>query len=397
MLKTLPRSNFCRVAIIYNHDFPSSVIADDEGILSNCDEPPSCLVQKSSFCEGLEARASVQSVAQSVHRALLNIGLIHVDVFPIKKLSAISKIISNRKHDLIFNLCETLDGDSRMEIEVAKLLERGRIPFTGNSAYTLERALSKFHSTTLLRQAHINVPESFLIKSLDELPTINFNQHRFILKPNEQDGSTGIEFSSVVNDQKELATQAKLLFENGQGPLIAQQYIDGREINLAIIGNKVNKFWNCSEIDFSKLPENLPKILNYSSKWIEESPEYKKTVGIRPELSSSLRNKIFEIGIKTAKALKISSYARLDLRIDSDENPYVIDINPNCDLDPTAGLARSASYNGLGHEALIFKIMEIAFENFTSPKNFLAPVFSLNPLPYLSAYRLKLQEQKNNL
>lgn len=357
-------TNLCKILIIYNNDFPESSAID----------------------LGIEARASIHFVSEKVHKALKNLGYLNIDRFPVQSLSEIKKILAEKEYHLIFNLCETLNGDSRMEIEVVKLLEKYNIPFTGNSSITLEASLGKFQSTALLKKSNINVPESYLLKSLKDIDQINFDKFNFILKPNEQDGSTGIEFCSVVKNKTELLAQAKYLFDNNQGPIIVQQYIEGREINLAIMGKFENEFWNCSEIDFSQLPDNVPKILNYSSKWIEDSFEYKKTFGVQPILTASLKKKIFEIGNRTAQALGIISYARLDLRLDKNENPFVIDVNPNCDLDPIAGLTRSASYNGISYEMLILKIVKNAFEKNTEST-------SLDFLNNLNPFHLFLENQ----
>ncbi len=380
MLRTTSLNDQCRISIIYNNDFPTT--SED---------------LKSNFCDGIEARASIHGVAHAVKKALRDIGFLNVNIFPIQTLGEIKQLLNASQTDLVFNLCETLNGESHMEIEVVKLLEQYKIPFMGNTSSTLERALGKFKSTALLKKATINVPDSFLLKNISDVEQIDFNRlnYKLILKPNEQDGSTGIEFSSVVKNQEELIKQAQFLIDNKQGPIIVQQYIEGREINLAVMGKSVNKFWNCSEIDFSKLSEGTPKILNYSSKWIEDSSEYKKTFGIRPTLSTTLRKKIFEIGNKTVRALDIASYARLDLRIDKDENPFVIDINPNCDLDPAAGLARSASYNSLSYETLILKIVENAFEKSSSLN--LDFLYKLNPLNFLVNNQLDLRKQKSNI
>ncbi|MBF0299582.1 MAG: ATP-grasp domain-containing protein [Oligoflexia bacterium] len=248
---------------------------------------------------------------------------------------------------------------SSYEIEVVKLLERYRVPFTGNSSIALHYSLDKFLCTSILRKNGVNAPYSVVIKSMSE---IDQYQYPFpcIVKPNQEDGSTGIDFHAVVDTKQKLYKQVHRLLSQYKRPVLVQRYIDGREINVSMIGNKPCKFWGVSEIDFSGYKDDCPKILNYSSKWLETSLEYKAAISVGPKLKFSTKNSVFELAKKTAEHLHISSYARIDMRLDEKERPYVIDVNPNCDLDPRAGFAKTFAFKGISYRELIYKIIDDA-------------------------------------
>lgn len=360
------------ILIIHNNDFPSVNGESAVDGSSESEEPPSCSASpEAGFDEsylGVLARASIVGVAKAVKESLNELGFLNVDVAPVNCLDEISNKLKSKKYDLVFNLCESLDGDSHMEIAIAKLLESFNIPFTGNSSHTLKIALSKFDCAKVLNDNGVSIPDTFVASSLRELDGFRFSKHAYIVKPNDQDGSTGINSSSVVHNKGELVKQVDILLHQYHSSALIQEYIAGREINVAILGGRSNEIINCTEIDFSGLDEKLPKILSYSAKWHTDSEEYKKTVSVCPEISSELRKRLYQETKKVMRAMKFSGYGRVDFRVNHVGEPYVIDVNPNCDLDPVAGLANAARYSGMTYTNLVGNILEIALENFENNK-----------------------------
>ncbi len=334
------------VAIIHNNDFPAPD-SDPDG---------------SFLC--IESKSSIVEVAGSVKRALMAQGFETVDIWPISNLHQVEELLQAEKYDLIFNICESLNDDAQMEIEIVKLLERYNVPFSGNNSQALKLALDKFGCNNILQQAGVIVPESHCITTISEVANLQLNNNVYIIKPNDQDGSTGIEFCSVAHTREDLYLQVDKLLTTHNTRALIQEYIEGGEINLSFVNLAKKRFWNCTEIDFSNLDSRLPHILNYSSKWHPDTPEYGNTFSVKAKLSKTLKKRIYASIEKTIDALQLDSYARIDFRVTPAEIPYVVDVNPNCDLGETSGFALAAQYNDVSYQQIIYEIVENAMEIF---------------------------------
>jgi D-alanine-D-alanine ligase len=129
------------------------------------------------------------------------------------------------------------------------------------------------------------------------------------------------------------------------------------------LGNKRPIVLPVSEIDFSRLPEDLPKIVTYRAKWVQNSVEYAGTVGVCPApLDAEVERSVKEVALKAYRIMGCRDYARIDLRLPKNNVPYVIEVNPNPDISDDAGFARSARTYGLTFEETITKIVDYALE-----------------------------------
>jgi len=157
---------------------------------------------------------------------------------------------------------------------------------------------------------------------------------------------------------KLLNKQLEFLFNTYKSEIIIEEYIEGRELNVAVLGESVLPI---SEISFKGLPKDLPKIVTYESKWIAESVYYKNTIPVCPtKLNEQLSALVKDTAVKAYKALNCRDYARVDIRLNKDNIPYVIEINPNPDISIDSGYNRAAKIFGLTHKQLLFKISEFA-------------------------------------
>ncbi len=142
--------------------------------------------------------------------------------------------------------------------------------------------------------------------------------------------------------------------------LILEEYIKGRELNVAILGGKSLPV---SEIDFKGLPTKLPKIVTYDGKWIESSIYYNHTKPVCPaNLSERTLNKINKVAISAFEALECRDYARVDIRLSSNGIPFVIEVNPNPDVSTDSGFARAALEDGVNHSKLLLTIANYALK-----------------------------------
>jgi D-alanine-D-alanine ligase len=153
------------------------------------------------------------------------------------------------------------------------------------------------------------------------------------------------------------------VFQDHDQPALVEEFIEGRELNIAILGNRRPIILPISEIDFSGLPPSYPRIVTYSAKWIEGSDEYKGTVGVCPApVCAETERQAKEIALKVYRAMGCRDYARVDMRLDKNNNLYVIEVNPNPDISDDAGFASSARAYGFTFEGIISKIVEYALE-----------------------------------
>jgi D-alanine-D-alanine ligase len=187
------------------------------------------------------------------------------------------------------------------------------------------------------------------------------------VKLSREDASVGIKDENVIRDRRGLVRRVRDLLEEFQQPVLVERYVEGREVYVTLLGNARVAALPFHEIDFSLMPAGRPRIVGYAAKWDENSPEY---AGTKPvpmnvkELPVGLKQSIERTAVAAFRALELRDYGRVDFRVAEDGTPYVIDVNPNCDISPDAGVARAALAGGLDYPHLIGRICEIAWERY---------------------------------
>ena len=238
-----------------------------------------------------------------------------------------------------------------------------RSSYTGAPAFVLGSCLNKARTKEILAFHGIKTARFAIVKNIGELQEDLGLKYPLIVKPSREDASTGIDNGSVVEDLAALKKKVRGIFSEYDQPALIEEYINGRELNVAIVGNKRPIVFPISEIDFSGLPANYPKIVTYNAKWMQGTIEYTGTVGVCPApIPAELEKKVKEIALKCYKAMGLRDYGRVDLRIDKNLVPYVLEVNPNPDLSDDAGFARSARTYGMSFEDTVAKIVEYALE-----------------------------------
>jgi D-alanine-D-alanine ligase len=326
------------VAIIYNVDFDDARAADDPNF---------------------EARATVESVAKELADALEGDGTHSATLIPMGgDFAELRARLEASPPTCVFNLCETLGGDARLETAIPTVLDLLGIPYTGSDAQGLSAALYKDRVKERLVRAGIPTPQGMLIKRPGQKCDLPFP---LIVKPAQEDGSAGIWNRSVVHNKTSLLARIDELISSFKAPCLVEQYIDGREFNVAILGYPQPRILPLQEISFAKLPPGQPKIVSYDAKWRTGSVEDLGTEPvIHPNLPPTVAAKLRRAASQAFHALGLRDYARVDLRLSSSAVPYVIDVNPNCDLSSDAGFARAAKAVGLDYAALARLIVSFA-------------------------------------
>lgn len=269
-----------------------------------------------------------------------------------------------QKYDLIFNLAEGIGSDPTREAEIAASFEKAGLPFTGAGSKALALCLNKEKAKKVLIKNKIPTPKYQIIARLDEKRKKEL-AFPLIIKPVHEDGSIGINSDSVVNDDDAFQKKVKEVVEVYKQPALVEEYIDGREINVALLGNGNDmQVLPLSEIVFD-FPPGVPKIVSFEAKWVEDSMLCKKSVGKCPaKVPENLKNKMVELAKKAYNAMGCADYGRVDFRMRGEEL-FVLEVNPNPCINPDgAGFIRSANYAGYSYDDIINKIVEVALKRY---------------------------------
>ena len=291
--------------------------------------------------------------------------------YTIKKLAAtppIKKLVrqlEDDNSDLIFNVCESLGGDGNEERRIASMLELLDKRFTGSGSLALTLAGDKSLAKKLFDFHQIQSPDFAIIAPGHVEGNPKLNAFPVIVKPIATDASIGINAKSVVYSVHEMMERVFSIHQEFSCPALVEQYIDGREIYVGLLGNPPAVLPPI-EWDLSKLPDGMPRIAGSELKWEEaKNPEWKAAKEFVPEdilKNPELMGKISDVVFNAWKALQIRDYARLDLRLTADGTPYVIEVNPNPWLDKAAEFAMAArkAKPELSYGDLMEKIVELA-------------------------------------
>ncbi len=272
--------------------------------------------------------------------------------------------LKSSQPDLVINIAESFRGKSALESNVAALLNLLDLRYTGSSPAglilagdkTLTKKVLAFHGIQSAKFA------TMFRGQLDWAHEIDFP---LLVKPPQEDASLGITQKSVVHDVRELLDVISATQQEYQSPVLVEEFIDGREFYVGVIGNSNAEALPIIELDFSKFPAGLPKIASWEAKWGDEGDEkgaeFEGTQSVFPtDLSEDLTEKIQRVAIDAFQALRLRDYGRIDLRVTADEEIFVIEANPNCYLEKNSEFARAAEKAGLSYPALIARILELA-------------------------------------
>jgi D-alanine-D-alanine ligase len=266
--------------------------------------------------------------------------------------------------DVVFNMVESLGDEAIFETYVAGMYELMNIAYTGAGPMALGTCLDKARTKELLSYHGIMTPKFFLCESPDDVNTRSTDaSFPMIVKPALEDASVGIDNSSIVRTFDDLVRRVRFIITKYEQPALVEEYIEGRELNVAILGDTMPEVLPISEIDFSALPEGMPKIVTYNAKWMHNTPEFLGTVGTCPAvLPADVEKCVKDTAYKAFLLMGCRDYARVDIRLSKENVPYVIEVNPNPDISDDAGFMRSAKASGRTFAGVIQTIIECAVE-----------------------------------
>lgn len=344
------RKKKLKVAIVFNEAQPDFYVKSVEHEIKELDFDPYFDVEELTPIEEYESMAAQLSKA----------GLV---AYPLNIMDDVWILLNDfkeNKPDVVFNFMELFKENARLEMNIVGVLELSGIPYTGATPMALANCQNKVLAKRMLNSYGIRTPDFVLFKNISK----NYNHNLkfpLIVKPAFEDASVGIDNNSIVVDKKSLNSRVNYIITTFRQPALVEEFIDGRELNVAVLGDKNPIVLPISEIDFTEMPDTLYNIVSYQAKWDPNHEAYHKTIPCCPaRLPKTIEKKAKEIAFYAFKIMGCRDYARVDMRLSSNNKLYVLEVNPNPDLTESAGFMRSAEAAGYGYIRTLKTIINLA-------------------------------------
>ncbi|MGE5432223.1 MAG: D-alanine--D-alanine ligase family protein [Syntrophomonadaceae bacterium] len=263
--------------------------------------------------------------------------------------------------DVVFNMVEYYNDKPTLEMNFACFLQMMDIPYTGAPPMALAICQRKVLAKTILASMGINTPKFRVVSSAEEAVNLGL-KYPLIVKPSQEDASLGIEDESVVSNEAQLIERVIYILERFKQKVLVEEFIDGRELNVAVMGDRFPRVLPISEIDFSNMPSHLNNIVSYQAKWDPYHEAYHMARAICPSvLPADVEVRAKELALRAFNALGARDYARVDMRLSKNNELFVLEINPNPDLTEDAGFMRSSKAAGYSFRRTLKRIVEMAW------------------------------------
>lgn len=303
-------------------------------------------------------------IVEAVRAAASEVHVINVE----DDLDRLLAAVRLHRPDVVLNLVEYFDDDSGLEAAVAGLFELLGVAYTGNPPLVLSLCQDKFRTKLMLEAAGLPTAPYFLVER-EPVPADHDLSFPLIVKPVLEDASGGIEAASVVLDQAELEARVRHVLSEFEMPALVEEYVDGREIHAALLGNAPPEVLPLFEMEFDDSEFNpegewRPQIISFGAKWDPHSPDFYSMDSVCPaqDLEPELEASIHEIASQAYRVIGCRDYARIDMRIDEEGEVYILEVNPNPDLADGAAYMQCASASGRTFEQTIAEIIGMAWE-----------------------------------
>jgi D-alanine-D-alanine ligase len=323
------------------------------------DDAPSSAADKAPLTRTLDKKEVEAEVGEALGR-LGHDATLHVLDGSLKSLHALARVDC----DLVFNLAESFGGNDTADYCIAAYLELLDKPFTGSGSRGLLYGQDKAVAKKILEFHGIHTPV-FARSYRGRLDFSHDLEFPVIVKPAREDGSIGIEFSNVVSTIRELMERIDWLHANFDSPVLIEEYVEGREMYVGVIGNDNAEALPVIELDLSKLPEGRPRIAGAEVKWGKGTRAYRDTKsavaeGLPDETTALLQ----QTAVAVYQALDLRDYARIDMRLRPDGRVAVIEANPNPWLASRAEFPMAARKAGRTYTQLIEEIVGLALSRY---------------------------------
>jgi D-alanine-D-alanine ligase len=267
-----------------------------------------------------------------------------------------------RKPELVFNLMETFGNHQLGAVGLAGLLDLLGLPYTGGGPGEIYIQEDKALTKKLLAFDSIRYPEYAVFSPDADLETGGQLRMPLFVKPLRMDASIGIDAKSLVRSTREMMERVLDIHRRVKDSALVEEYVEGREFYIGVLGNAMPQVFPPIEMDFSGLPDGASRVLDAKAKWDEKSPQYKGTRAVVAELPDEMRARLQKVAVDAYRALRVRDYGRIDLRLTETGDIYVIEVNASCYLEQSGEFATAARAAELDYPTLIKRIVECACE-----------------------------------
>jgi D-alanine-D-alanine ligase len=263
--------------------------------------------------------------------------------------------------DIVFNQCESFHDNRAMEPNIPALLDLMKIRYTGSGLEGLLLSKDKALAKEILLHHRVRVPRFVVSHVKSPLRRLQHFGYPAFVKPIGQESSDGIAKASFVRDEKEAIERLRFLHQRFETDAMIEEYIDGREIYVSVLGNRRRTVFPPREIFFGKVPDDEPKFATAHAKW---NDAYRKRWGITngpaSELTESVEKDLRKLARNVYAWLRIRGFGRIDIRLSPNNELFIIEANPNPSLAAEDDFAQSAAAEGLTYDAMIQEILNLA-------------------------------------
>ncbi|MCC2678604.1 MAG: hypothetical protein K0R29_1180 [Pseudobdellovibrio sp.] len=271
------------------------------------------------------------------------------------------KLVRDQQPDLVFNMSEAFSGNRNLEPHMTALLQLVGVPFTGAGPKSLQLCKDKGLTKVILDYHGILTPKFLVAKKSKPVPSLKRFPFPAFVKPLQLESSEGISQGSYVENEKEAVARVEFIHEKYGVDAIIEEFIDGREVYVSILGNEKLKVFPPRELFFKQKGEDEPKFATYRTKWDQA---YRKKWGIdsgwAARMSEAEEKKLQETCKEIYRLLQIQGFGRIDLRIKDNGDIYFIEANPNPSIAKREDYALSANKGGMDYQELISKIVSLS-------------------------------------
>jgi D-alanine-D-alanine ligase len=300
----------------------------------------------------------VEEIAEILRRGHHDVSFVELD----GRRGSLGRLRAVRA-DLVFNLVEGFGSDDTKEPHVTAYYELLGLRYTGSGPRGLTVGMDKALTKKVLSFHGVRTPQ-FATVFRSRVGWADDVTFPVMVKPVREDGSIGIGFASLVDNLKDLIERIDRLHAEFNQPVLVEQYVEGREIYVGVIGNARPEVFPPIELDLSHLPKGTPRIASQEVKWQEGTRAYRGSRYRTPALPASVLDALGEAALIGFAALGLRDYARFDFRLAADGTPYLIEANPNPYLHSTSEFIKGARGSGRTHPETILAIIDLALARY---------------------------------
>ncbi len=338
------------VAVIYNH-FGEDIYEKIRKV-----DPDSLGFEPEYDIDVATVTEEYEAIAKALKSEGYNVSILNIN----EDINVLIDLLQNNPPDVVFNLIEYYREDSALEQSIAGLFALYGVRYTGARPFTLALCQRKGMTKQLLLANNVPTPRYRLLNE-PKLPARHGLHYPMIIKPAREDASSGVEKGSVVYNYEELNERIKKAFLEFNPPILVEEFIEGRELHVSVLGNDPPIVLPIIEFDFSELPSDHPTIISYDAKWNPLEESFHRVHSICPaKLNRRVEKKVKAAVLDAYEITGCTDYARLDLRLTKDNKVYVLEVNPNPDLTESVSFMESAEHFGLSFGETLSKIVEFA-------------------------------------